>query len=246
MAGLFRDEFADAAQNLDFGPSGDPSAARNDDPSLIPEEIPEAGEYAWLFAARSGFDPCTPISYVVGSERLPENGLTLIRQVLGEVTDISGLTFSYSGLTSDFPDSSYRQIAADVWIGWMAPADGDVFAGDRGTGVAGRGGHSSSGSNALQGFAALKSSGDLAPPSAYEIGTLRHEIGHMLGLGHVTSDAEVMRPGGPTRDWGPGDRRGLWLLGPGSGCDQPERGHTAPFFRTSAPSPQPATPGRSS
>ena len=46
-----------------------------------------------------------------------------------------------------------------------------------------------------------------------------HELGHLVGLGHVDAAGELMQPqGGPEiTDWGPGDREGLAALG-GSEC----------------------------
>jgi hypothetical protein len=46
-----------------------------------------------------------------------------------------------------------------------------------------------------------------------------HELGHIMGLDHVQSKAELMEPsGGLVTDLGPGDREGLSMLGRQAGC----------------------------
>ena len=46
-----------------------------------------------------------------------------------------------------------------------------------------------------------------------------HELGHIMGLDHVTSKAELMEPaGGSMTDFGPGDLAGLEQLGRDQGC----------------------------
>ncbi|MGK2950195.1 MAG: matrixin family metalloprotease, partial [Acidimicrobiales bacterium] len=49
---------------------------------------------------------------------------------------------------------------------------------------------------------------------------LRHELGHVLGLGHVTSTQEIMTSAGNgfARAWGPGDLEGLRRVGRPAGC----------------------------
>jgi hypothetical protein len=46
-----------------------------------------------------------------------------------------------------------------------------------------------------------------------------HELGHLMGLGHVRAAGELMHPsGGGVVDFGPGDREGLRQLGVDGGC----------------------------
>jgi hypothetical protein len=48
---------------------------------------------------------------------------------------------------------------------------------------------------------------------------LLHELGHLMGLGHVDAVGEIMHPaGGGVVDLGPGDREGLSQLGESGGC----------------------------
>ena len=48
---------------------------------------------------------------------------------------------------------------------------------------------------------------------------IQHELGHVMGLDHVSDPRELMyTEGSPaqTTNWGPGDRRGLHELGSGA------------------------------
>ena len=46
-----------------------------------------------------------------------------------------------------------------------------------------------------------------------------HELAHVLGLGHIKAQGELMEPsGGGVTDFGPGDLEGLSELGRSAGC----------------------------
>jgi hypothetical protein len=58
----------------------------------------------------------------------------------------------------------------------------------------------------------------------YSLGVvMMHELGHVMGLAHVTDPRELMYSGPgevpPQTDWGPGDLLGLQQVGRGSTCD---------------------------
>jgi hypothetical protein len=111
------------------------------------------------------------------------------------------------------------ELREPVLIAWSDPEHVDGLAGN----VAGRGGSVAVGEGSEQryvtGQVALDGP-DLADHSEEErFAVVLHELGHLVGLGHVDDPAELMHPsGGDMTGWGPGDRYGLSALG-SAGCD---------------------------
>lgn len=195
-------------------------------PPASPHEPVDGGEYRFHQTDSSGnpigWNPCKPIPYWIGSQNLPGGGTNLISWVLAEVTAISGQQFDFQGYTHAVPADDDPFPVDGAWIGWTTATSTDSWVGheldgpDPAIGLASR--TYGSGRWTNRGWAMLLS--DYNPqPDAAAGGVLRHEVGHMLGLDHTTSPDEVMTPGGPSQHWGPGDRRGLWLLGPSGGCE---------------------------
>jgi hypothetical protein len=55
---------------------------------------------------------------------------------------------------------------------------------------------------------------------------LLHELGHVMGLGHVPAIGELMQAaGGGVTDLGPGDLEGLRRLGSAQGCLRVPQAH---------------------
>lgn len=194
----------------------------------IPAEPRAAGEYHFIDTTSSGdpiaWNPCTPIPYWIGGQNLPGGGTDLIRWVLAEITAISGQQFDFQGYTDTVPSDDGDDPVKGAWIGWTSETSTKAWLGhdlDGAHPAVGLGGNNYDGRNdgATRGWAMLRYSYN--PRANAQAGAvLRHELGHLLGLAHTMSQAEVMNPGGPTQNWGPGDRRGLWLLGTSRGCEQ--------------------------
>ncbi len=112
---------------------------------------------------------------------------------------------------------------APVLIAWVRPEETDVF-----------GGETRSVLGATQAIAAPGTSVFVTGIVAINVGlpqvpgfsdpgqegpTLLHELGHLVGLGHVQAPFELMnRDGGGVVDYGAGDLAGLRRLGRSAGC----------------------------
>ncbi|GAA5165602.1 hypothetical protein GCM10023321_55800 [Pseudonocardia eucalypti] len=219
--------FADAFQLL-----------REPDDGVLPIRSPATegvGSYAFLRTTPGGrpvsFDRCRPVHYVVSAHGLPPDGVELVREAVDEVSERTGLTFVMDGVTSEVPRPrrnaarGYAQDWTPVLIAWADRADFPV----RDTGQAGD----------VEGIALNTWSMPSGPESARfvsgqivlfrdnlaKIATgrsgrliqkaiLLHELGHLVGLDHVSDPGELMAPmyTGLT-GFGPGDRQGLAELG---------------------------------
>lgn len=187
--------------------------------TAVPPEPPQAGEHRFLEQTPSGdpvgWDPCQPIPYWIGRSNLPQGGEDLISWVLAEVTTISGQIFEFKGYTDTTPQDSADYPVDGAWIGWTTSTNTEAWHG-----------HELGGGRPAIGMAATARGDRIgsgwamllidynARADADAGGVLRHEIGHLLGLDHADIESEIMYPGGSGLTWGPGDKRGLWELGP--------------------------------
>lgn len=192
-----------------------------------PDFTPGAGEYAFLQTQRGsdepvGYDPCEPIEYVVNTAGAPRSWESLVRTSVAHTEWATGLDFVFHGSTEDRPfnprqASSLTLRDQPVIIGW---ADSDEFpelAGD----VAGLGGsvgvvdgfgrqYFDTGSVVLD--TEVFASGEVSSAQLQAI--VDHELGHLVGLDHVDSTAELMHATSTARlSYGDGDLEGLARLG---------------------------------
>ena len=179
------------------------------------------------------WDPCRPIHYVV-SGTAPSGAGPFVSSAITEMSGATGLKFIYDGTTSERPSSSvrssyqptrYGQRWAPLLIAWTTPAQQADLAG----GIIGLGGGQAwtapdgrgvyvTGAVALD---APQIAQSLAHDGPAVAGVMRavvlHELGHALGLAHVSDPTQVMYPEAQLKvtDLGAGDRRGLAALGSG-------------------------------
>jgi hypothetical protein len=186
------------------------------------ETLPDGLPVTW--------DPCRPIHYVVRSARLPSYGLALIHQAIARVSAATGLEFVDDGMTTEAPsptrplmETQYGDRWAPVLIAFSDASEYPSLGGE----VMGRGGSAAVAPEGpasaryvtgqivldLADFASVRSraDGDLLARAA-----VMHELGHVVGLGHVPDTDQIMDPtNGGTTQFGTGDLAGLQILGSG-------------------------------
>ena len=177
------------------------------------------------------FDPCRPIHYVVRPNGAPAGSLDLLPLALADISAATGLEFIDDGTTDEAPSTvrpnyqpdRYGDRWAPVLVAWSTPAEFTELSGDV-IGLAGSepvtadddqlalvSGQLVLDSEQFGEVLALKSGRTLA------IGTITHELGHLVGLGHVHDEHQLMYPSARplVSHLGRGDLTGLAALGLG-------------------------------
>jgi hypothetical protein len=196
------------------------------------------GPHEFLYQFGDGtyarWDPCDTISYRINPANVSADVVAMVPVAMQRITEISGLTFQSLGTTSSFsttPDSG-----TDATIAFPTSAQQPQLTGT----VVGLGGGRFSGSGAVvSGFVFVRadSATRMTPDQLLEV--LLHELGHMVGLGHVYAGGSFGDNPDPTHytDWGAparlqtmypillaprgyasGDREGLIAVGASKGC----------------------------
>jgi hypothetical protein len=205
------------------------------DPARIlpaPAQVDGSGGFTVL-AQHGGhavaWDPCEPIHFVVRPDNQIPGGRVLLDRAITEISKDTGLYFSDDGTTSEAPTPSrnpyqpgrYGKNWAPVLISWSNEAEYPGLAGD----VVGLAGPIS-----VDGKQARDVTGEVvfdapdlakierAPQGAiYVYDVLLHELGHLVGLGHVDDAGSIMNSVAqrPLAGYSDGDLRGLEELGSG-------------------------------
>jgi len=201
---------------------------------LPPVTAPSRGEHAFGRITADGrpvtYDPCRPIHYVVNTTGLPDRGLELVRQAIGQISAATGLAFKDDGLSGEsFVEDRqplqerYGNQWAPVLIGWVDEVNFPLVSGDV-AGIAGSIVVTPDGPGSeryVTGQVALDRDWfdeAVASPGGYAQAraVLIHELGHLVGLDHVTDPGELMAASNSgVTELGPGDRQGLAAVGAG-------------------------------
>jgi hypothetical protein len=212
-----------------------PSDARTTRLSASPTQRSSSTAYTFLATTSSGrpvgFDPCRPIHLVVNTDEAPRGGNELIKEAAAEVSAATGLVLSVDGRTTETPTLSRRSVDkgrygnrwAPVLVAWTHDSANSLLAGR----VVGIGGpalapyrdpadmHYVTGGVLLD-APAFERILDEPGGRVLARSIVMHELGHLVGLGHVADQRELMFASmvGQT-GFGDGDLEGLRRLGSG-------------------------------
>ncbi len=198
-------------------------------------------DYAFLDARRGGclpvrYNPCEPIRYVVNAALAPPGTVDDLHAAVRMVEEATGLTFVNEGQTDEeavgnrliFQPQRYGNRWAPILVTWghgerfrmepTNPAGGQSFQVE-GTYV--------SGVLIVNVDAVAQDHNRSRPASGFGEGTtwgrvFIHELGHIVGLGHVARSDQIMFPElgvqAGRAEFHAGDLAGLRLLGKDAGC----------------------------
>jgi hypothetical protein len=151
------------------------------------------------------------VRWYLSTSHLPANGQSLVKTAIANVNAVSGFgaTIAYGGLTSDTaPTAAHRFVI--VW------GSGCTTASSLACTVAGTQGTNRFVYQARTIVTATRYAAN--PNTAWWVGTLMHEIGHAVGLGHFdgtyAGGYQLMRWAGGPNTIRPGDVNGLRRIAP--------------------------------
>jgi hypothetical protein len=184
------------------------------------------------------WDACMPIHYVINPEYAHAGAAVEVAEAIRRLEAASGLQFVLDGTSTERPTrgrqayqpAAYGQAWAPVLISWSPPTGTDLLADPRAEAVtvpvAVVGASRKGGGSIVSAEVVLNTNRQLPlgfGPGPSEGEVLMHELGHAVGLGHVSNIDDAMYPTvRGLASYGPGDLEGFAAVGAAAGC------HAAP------------------
>ena len=202
---------------------------------LLP--APAAGSsssYSFFHLQRDGvtpvtWSPCRPIHYVVRPNDAPPQGAALLADAFAQLSRATGLEFVNDGGTQEAPTNDrspyqprlYGDRWAPVLIVWATPAEVPDFGadvlGETAPMLVDAPDHTQTYVSGIVALDARRMTTYLQAPgtASFARTIVMHELGHLVGLGHVLDQYQVMYPSGVETSYQAGDLAGLAILGRG-------------------------------
>lgn len=198
----------------------------------VPDPPPGQGGYVFLAtrdeATPVAFDPCRPIHIVTNDALAPADAQAHLQRALSVMSAASGFQFVVDGPSDEPPTLDRPAISpqrygdrwAPVLVAWTSPQQVPDLTGDT-MGLGGASiydGGDPDRSRYVSGVVYLDAPQIAELPAAERDSVIHalllHELGHLLGLGHVEDATQIMHTESLTAtSLGDGDQRGLALLG---------------------------------
>ncbi|HET7899654.1 MAG TPA: hypothetical protein VFL59_00600 [Candidatus Nanopelagicales bacterium] len=193
-------------------------------------------DFAYLSLQADGvtpvtWSPCRPIHYVVRREGEPAGGVDVLQSAVDEISKATGLTFVFDGRTSEpladrrnlYQPKVYGERWAPVLIAWTEPGTDEGLAGDNLAwaepySVVADDGDEVDVSGEIHVDSAVFADELAHGEQKQARATLLHELGHLVGLDHVSNRALLMNPDEVegVDDFTAEEKRGLASLGAGA------------------------------
>jgi hypothetical protein len=172
-----------------------------------------------------GWRPCESITYAVNTQRANRTQIDAMNKAIRQVENASGFDFVFLGdvngsLNTNNIDANVPGVGQAMAVIGFSDSTATPILGGSVIGIGGIG--SGSGKTVAQdgsfawivrGGFALADINDVTEPGDITA-TFAHELGHLVGLNHVSAVKELMRPVlSDQSDYGDGDRNGLYSIG---------------------------------
>ncbi len=219
---------------------GDTSRARR--MSVVPAYVPLGSRSSWAPLGDRGdrWNPCRTLSYGINTSRATPDAATVttgVTHTMALVAQATGVRFRFTGETDAMPlDHRFRRKDPDLVFAFTTDEETTL---DLGPATAARGGYDRTRAardargrrvwEAVDGGVVydLNDTATMTPTQFQQL-TL-HEVGHVMGLGHVPSADQYMTAGAELYDlplsYQAGDLNGFSKVGLEGGCLRPLRGN---------------------